>query len=458
MMQQHQSNQQGFSIIETAIVLVVVSLLAVLSTIAHQSIRQEQAISEDDSDALWMTEVVQAYIETYDPLYLTAPDIRFIVHQSLTHDFVPRQKNQAFYYDIANQEVIVAPSYERALETGMFLPNVEWTRTGEQLEEVIEGFLLLSTNSSRVAEAIHAIRNLQSSQTYRAAARVLAEYELNNHGALFELNKAIYVSDFFVLTHVDQPVTSHQVIFSEEIVSVPQEAFNTKGAWLPEKIRLPISVKVIEREAFTGLSGDTKIIHDAMENLLIEQGAFHPEDEMNQALRDREGTITIETIQVRMIEIMPETRFYQDDEKTQYLGRIVRDNQSKYFYYDEEDNRVGGHDGINYYSPNGEIVESGIYYQAIVELISLFNAARNQTTVFNQTVHLTLSDGRSLNEAGIKRLTTEYHYLPTETRVTVIAYDIHQNFMAKGLLRISSNVPVDLPDVIPPRPISSPSD
>ena len=133
-MRQNQANQQGFSIIETAIVLVIVSLLAVLSTIAHQSIRHEQAISEDALDAMRMTEVVQTYIETHEPLYLTAPDIRTIVQRSLTHDFVPKQSDKAFYYDIENQAVLLAPKYEQVLKTGEFLPNIDWRTTGEQLE------------------------------------------------------------------------------------------------------------------------------------------------------------------------------------------------------------------------------------------------------------------------------------------------------------------------------------
>lgn len=407
----------------------------------------DKTATQDDQTAMVMTTLIQNYIALYTPEYLEAPDVRTIVSGAYSGGFSPKQSGQAFWFDLEKHVVFVGARYEQ-FEA---MPFAEHHHAGLQLEELIEGFLLLSTQGCPVSEAVHQIRNTRRLDDFQAAAIILTTHGLEAHGARFSPETALFIHDFGSYSAATAPLSSDQVLFSEGIEIVPTDALASKAAFLPEIIRLPVSITTIERRAFVSLPHRTRLVYDQIDSLYIEQGAFAPHHPHTQTLKSREGTLVLEHLDVQFRNHLATTRYYSAETDGQYLGHIERPSGSYFRYFDAENRLIGSADGTQFFSPDGEPVVSGPIYEALILLVSQFTMAPHQETTVEHSVSITLH-GRDIAYANhLSHVQKIYRYTDDATIIEVKAYGRSGQLIAKGLGQFDRLI--DLPDVPNQTPI-----
>ncbi len=236
---------------------------------------EKARLSNDKSDAKNMTKILQLYSIENDVSDIEASEIRSIVNQDNDYIFIPRTDDYSFWYDKSNKTISLKSPYEemnisdftslnsmnntsRPMNIGLVYA-AETLQSGDQLEELVQGFLLLDVGGSEVAEAINTIRNLKTVDDFNRVKTVLDKYGLGEHVEKFSPDNTLYINDFYDVTEsVD---TVDNVIFSDGIETIPGGALSTVTQ-TPNEIKLPHSVTYIEKDAFSNLPLGTKILRE----------------------------------------------------------------------------------------------------------------------------------------------------------------------------------------------------
>jgi len=350
------SLSKGFTLVELIVVIAIIAILASVAIVGFQSYINRARVSNDVTDARNMTGVLQAYmtlngLEDVDPA-----EIRSIVNLENDYSFIPRVEDYSFWYNEQTKTIEVKSSYEVMFDerdftelTGGSLTRLLDDRAsdepGDKLEEVVEGFYLLDRGGSDFAEAINGIRNLKTLEDYN---RIVDE-DLDGFDTVkshittnFNLDDTLYINDFFGLTSSgNEDVT--EVIFADGIEAIPGSALAGSIKELPDQIKIPVSVSVIERGAFASMESETKLEFDSSEHIQVEMNAFNPADTLNTDLIQKQGTLELEKLSfitklsqeiTRLYEIIPAGSGVSE----KYKGRRIKtkDDPLTYIYYDDE--------------------------------------------------------------------------------------------------------------------------
>jgi hypothetical protein len=392
-----------------------------------------------------MTTIVRKYMDQYDLERLDAPEIRSIINQERNFMFNPVQEGKSFWYDIENKRIIVANQYEHFdliihrtnNETKKLSSNMS-SNQGIQLEELYEGFLLLDTKGSEIAQAIHRIRNLRSeyelTDENTGAIAILAKYGLNHHANKFALDQTLFINDFQGLTKAMNSLSSNNILFSDAIEIIPSDAILGVGHLLPEELRIPMSIRIIERQAFMTLSPNTKIIYDNLANIRLERNVFHHTNMRNQELKLLEGTIELNQLIISFNCTISTTKYFSGLQGNFYIGKVERKTNEKYDYYNVNDVFIGSYDGVKYYDPDANSIQSGEVYEDLVLIRSLFQSATFYETKYNQNIDITMRVRNTEYNLEIHEISTTYHIIKGSTHIEVKGYDEYGNLFAKGKL------------------------
>jgi len=446
---------KGFTTLENVFFFFCIALIALLSAIGVMLLKDQQEEDADVEEARIMTSIVRDYMDRYGIDRLDASEIRSIISQERNFVFNPVQEGKSFWFDIENRRVLVADQYEDFNPTLLEqVDNVSFSRTlsseqdlrpGEQLEELYEGYLLLDTKGSQIAQAINRIRNLRRAEELTdetsGAIAVLSKFGLGTHAKRFTLDQTLYINDFFGLSEAEDPLSSHHIIFSDHIEIIPSEAILGVGHLLPSELRLPMSVRIIERQAFVTLSPITKIVYDNIDELQLEQDVFHHTNVLNDELKEREGTFQLEQLIIRFDCVISVTKYYSGINGDHYVGKVERETKDRYNYYNEEDVFIGSYDGFDYYDDKGNHVRFGQVYESLVLIKSLFQSATYYETRYNQNLQILTQTQSTEHDLEMHEIETKYRIFDGSILIEVKGYDEYGNLFARGKLLVVDTVP-----------------
>ncbi len=449
----------SYTTLEIVLFSALVMLLSLISAWLYQYARSTNDAYIDTTNAKEMTEILRndqrdSEIERFD-----AADMRGIISKTTSIVFKPLQEDMSFWYHIATKTVIVAPEFSHfdPLEitirnkTGRdYLQEGLSNQDSPSLEEIVSGFILLDTHGSDAANGISIIRNMRKPSEFdhpsSGALSLLAPIGLESHAMRFSPEKTLFINDFFGFSNATEPILEQNIIFADGIEIIPKDALDDVGHLLPDVMRLPASVTVIEEGAFLTLPQETLLLYDDLESIRVENHVFQPSRTLNMDLINRQGSIMLYDLKVHIAFSYSRTKYYIDNV---YIGRIERTGTIYDNYYDASHQLIGYFDGTHYYSPEHLRITSGQTYDAIEQLMSSFLNASYVETTYQQTVELTLGIGEDSDMVEVDTFETVYHAANGMVYVFVKGYDLSGKVLAAG------NTTYQEPSVLPEANIPS---
>jgi prepilin-type N-terminal cleavage/methylation domain-containing protein len=353
------ARKRGFTLVELIVVIAIVAILAAVSIVGYQGYINKARRSNDVTDARNMTNVLQAYMLAHNLEEVDPSEIRSIVNIDNDYTFIPRADGYSFWYEEETRTISIKSTYEAMSEGGDFTELIRDSRVtallgddgttlglsdpdpGEQLEELVDGFYLLDRGGSDVADAIFAIRNLKTDDDFTNSINGLTASgyaKLAGHIENdFALEDTLFINDFFGFTaslNADLSPNHEvdRVVFADQIETIPSSALNIIRT-LPDTLRLPASVTMIERDAFVVTYEDditgavvtepvnATITYDDLERIRVEDYAFHESDATNTSLKAKAGSAELLELDFELEFTNPTTYFYSDADV--YLGKRI---------------------------------------------------------------------------------------------------------------------------------------
>ena len=423
-----------FKLLEYAVIVGITVIFSLFAAIGIDRRETEIQISVDEQTSETMTAILRQYLETYEPEgSLTAPEIRWIINQTESFDFITVQSDRAFWYHIDSQTIVVRVGYEYY----DLAPFADSKHAGSQLEELIEGYLLLDPGSTHLAATLNRLRNLSASKDFTEIAAFLDIYGLGEHARNFAPNRTLFIHNFSSLSTAQNPLAETNVIFAEDIITLPANALATVGHLLPDQLRLPASLQSIEKHALHTLPNTTKLLHDDVTRLLIEADAFTPSHTLNEPFLTRQGTAFIGHVQISFSFSGTQTEFfhYQNGMLVR-LGNLARQKNDWYAYYDAEDLLVGYHDGQGYFDSQGEPLTNGSELTRLIQLITAFEMAHKRENIMNQTISWRITTESDQLAPEIRKIEKHYHMKAGKQHITLMMFDHHQQLTARGTAQL----------------------
>ncbi|MCF7932801.1 MAG: hypothetical protein K9K93_06495 [Acholeplasmataceae bacterium] len=407
-------------------------------------------LNENQILAERMNDVLTCYFSDVGAVSLSAPEIRTLVNREVVFDFVPIDETSSFYYDLQTRKVVVNHRYELLNES-----DFGTLEPGSQLEEIIKGYLLLDQDGSELARTLQAMRNLTDERrlvdSESGLVQTMDRLGLGDHARMFGLDQAVYINDVYRLTTIESPIDSSKIIFCDDIEVIHPYAFNGIEMFLPDVLRLPLSVKLIEQGSFDSLDPFIKIIHDLPESLVIETNAFHIDDVRNSAYKDLEGVVTFQRLEIIIDFFYPVFSYFRDHERSQYLGKLVLEGDLSHIY-GSDDSLIGSFDEIGYYDSRGQNIQAGETYEQLVYLRMLFSSSRFYTVDYDQNLTVRLSGDTEQEPVVISTFTTVFHMMDHLTIIEVKGFDDQGIYIARGT-RVMDFRLFDNEDVRPSDPV-----
>ncbi len=263
------------------------------------------------------------------------------------------------------------------------------------------------------------------------AIPILSEIGLGDHIERFTLDRSVYVNDVYRLTGIQSPIDRTKIIFSDDLEVIHHDVFSGIERFLPSSIRIPLSVVLIEADAFFGLDPFLEVIHDEPSNLMIEEHAFHPDDDANARFHELEGVLVFQRLEIDIDFLIPTIRHYQDEAMDLYLGKTVEDHERVYAY-DVTDELIGSYDKDNFYDSAGSIVTSGDDYERLVYLSALFHSSRYYVIEYRQNLKIRVIGDTEEERVEISSFTTTFHLVDNRTIIEAKGFDEEGAYVARG--------------------------
>jgi hypothetical protein len=237
-----------------------------------------------------MNNILQLYFSEGNNTNVDASEIRYIIDQNADYSFIPRVKGYSFWYNKKQMQIQYSKFSEIIELNGRDkYTDLSSTINNERtLEELKLGYLLLDKDGSELARVIYQIRNLTSTQLFTSLVNVNMQNfgitDLYEHLSSFNPNTTLYINDFLGITN--SAGTINKIVYCDGIKSIPTGASSTVGYYKDEfgndlMIKIPISVAIIEENAFTTIIGNNKINLSNTRNVEIYSNSFS--SELNQA-------------------------------------------------------------------------------------------------------------------------------------------------------------------------------
>jgi competence protein ComGC len=453
----------GFTRVEVAIFLTVVAVVSMIMALVVSSVAYGDGDVQTTDVTKEMSVTIQDHMDAYGLERLSAPEIRHIVAQR--HDFnfdevVHQGERQSLWFHLPTRQFIMTDLIDNmtaddmrdmanALGREPFLFQAVRTRSyptsGKQLEELVEHFILISTNGSELERAIHQIRNLRYERDYYQLIDVpdslFSRYGLDTHISQFAFEQTIYVNDFSSLTKAYRTGRLEHIIFSDHIRTIDSDTFESVKSIMPETLRLPSSIQVIEQGSFSDMPNRLLLTYDDLDSIRVEKGAFDPEDRLNDALRQKESEDRLMTIAISYNAAEYEMRYYEDDSTDSYLGKKAHYAYNVTDYFDASDTLIGTKVGAFVFDPDGVLVSDGPTVESVSSLESSFALASRIDKAYVNKIELSITDMTyNVHLEEVSEWSYVIHVSMGDIRIEAWAYDLDMMVIGKGMVEIRTRI------------------
>ena len=273
MCQRRKFNKKGFTLIELIVVIAIIGVLSAILVPSYFKYVEQAKLTADKNDVKNMNTVLSAYMMEQGYKDFEAPEIIHIINSAEKgYSFSTRLPNYSIWYNKDTQEIELLENKTVQVEMhsneGNLLLSTNPLDTS--IEEVIPGKILLSKNG-KLANALHRLRNLTRAEDFKRIKVELLELGVSTeHIELFNPENTLYINAFDGFTSARADIDNGQnipyvdnVVFASGIVSIPQLTIRKIGVGLnestPYPIKLPVTVRTVERDAFTNIVSNSQI-------------------------------------------------------------------------------------------------------------------------------------------------------------------------------------------------------